>query len=492
MSEKILDKNVLREVLAEALPGHDQASEHPSMAPQFTYVPPSHARALDPDVPIVEGMRGAGKSHWWAVLSSSEHRQYLSRAFPELRIKEGGLEVARGYGIGLPPDRCPGKDVMLKLQERFSARHIWQTIIAVNAEFPKPFPYEARKWTNMVDWVSKNPEEYEDLLFTIDETLHRSGTKKLILFDALDRLANSWESIRPLARDLFQLALDMRSFKSIRLKLFVRPDMLEDKEIFSFPDSSKLLAGKAVLTWRRVDLYALIFQCIGSADNSGEAFRKEFEKKFKICWEKDNSQKTWRIPKALRADDELQRSVFHAISGPAMGASTKRGFPYTWLPNHLIDGKDQVSPRSFIAALRHAVLQDDIPEDWPYALHYRGIQAGVQVASKIRVDEITAEDYPWVFSLMNPLRGNINVPCEPHEIVAIWKKNATIRKLKAETSEGETKLSPPHLEFGERGVLLDLEELGVIQILHDGRIQMPDVYRIAFGFGRRGGVRPLQ
>jgi hypothetical protein len=34
--------------------------------------------------------------------------------------------------------------------------------------------------------------------------------------------------------------------------------------------------------------------------------------------------------------------------------------------------------------------------------------------------------------------------------------------------------------------------LGVIQRMEDGRIQMPDVYRIAFGFGRRGGVKPLK
>ncbi len=31
-----------------------------------------------------------------------------------------------------------------------------------------------------------------------------------------------------------------------------------------------------------------------------------------------------------------------------------------------------------------------------------------------------------------------------------------------------------------------------ISYLSDGRIQMPDVYRIAFRFGRRGGVKPLR
>ena len=38
----------------------------------------------------------------------------------------------------------------------------------------------------------------------------------------------------------------------------------------------------------------------------------------------------------------------------------------------------------------------------------------------------------------------------------------------------------------------DLESLGVIQYLAGGRIQMPDVYRIAFTLGRRGGVKPLR
>jgi hypothetical protein len=37
-----------------------------------------------------------------------------------------------------------------------------------------------------------------------------------------------------------------------------------------------------------------------------------------------------------------------------------------------------------------------------------------------------------------------------------------------------------------------MEEIGVMQRLPDGRIQMPDVYRIAFGLGRRGGVKALK
>ena len=56
----------------------------------------------------------------------------------------------------------------------------------------------------------------------------------------------------------------------------------------------------------------------------------------------------------------------------------------------------------------------------------------------------------------------------------------------------EVKLLPPHFEEGPPGVLRDLKDLGVLNYLWDGRVQMPDIYRIAFGLGRRGGVKPLK
>ncbi|MCY0854075.1 hypothetical protein [Cupriavidus sp. D39] len=54
------------------------------------------------------------------------------------------------------------------------------------------------------------------------------------------------------------------------------------------------------------------------------------------------------------------------------------------------------------------------------------------------------------------------------------------------------KLSPQNIEDGLEGVLKNLVELGIVNRLKDGRVQMPDVYRIAFGLGRHGGVKPLK
>jgi hypothetical protein len=485
-------KEETRKALAEALPENDQASSQPTAEVALTYVPPSHARALDPQNILVEGIRGAGKSFWWSALHSKKHRSYVASVFPEARLGEN-IETSQGFGAQLPATEAPGKDTLAQLCKSFEPRHIWRAVMATHLGFLAPFP--TGKWREKVQWVTENPEEYDELLYQADDSLTNAGKVRLILFDALDRLADDWPGIRPLARALMQVALDLMSSRSIRAKLFVRPDMLEDRDVLTFPDSSKLTARKVPLTWRRVDLYALLFQCLGNAPTSGDAIREHCRKTFDLTWKQDATSDAWIVPHALRSEEDAQKRVFHAITGPAMAGGPsghKRGFPYTWLPNHLVDGRDQVSPRSFCAALRHAVMLE-VSEEWPYPLHYKAIQTGVQEASRIRVDEIAREDYPWVQQFMEPLRGRITVPCAPEEFRSLWDKEGTIDKLRNLTGEGDiVKLPPQHLDQGPEGILQDLEGLGLIQRLRDGRIQMPDVYRIAFGLGRKGGVKPLK
>lgn len=493
MSKKPFPQHALRAALHGALPENDQISGI-LREPQFTYVPPSHAKALNPDNTIVEGMRGAGKSHWWAALNLPQHRRYLAAAFPEARI-ESDFTTSQGFGLGLSPKDAPSKDTLASLLARNKPRHIWQAVVAVHAKLPYPFPQGDAKWETRVRWIKDNPEDYETLIYNVGDERSRNNRKHLILFDALDRLADDWPGLRPLARALFQLALDMLANRGLRLKLFVRPDMLEDKEILAFPDSSKLLARKVALTWQRADLYALLFQCLANEQDHGVDFRKHCGAEFGVQWERKRTEQAWVLPEGLRNDESLQKEVFHALAGPAMAAGQhghKRGFPYTWLPNHLVDSRDQVSPRSFFAALRSALAVEP-PHDWPYALHYKGIQSGVQEASTIRVKEITQEDYPWVEPLMEPLRNRIVVPCPVDDILALWKSAGTIQSTKSTTAQtSEVKLLPPHFDDGPPGVLRDLKDLGVLDYIWDGRVQMPDIYRIAFGLGRKGGVKPLK
>lgn len=482
------DVQKLRAGVREAADSLDQAGGVPDRAPVFTYVPPSHARALDPAVTLVEGIRGAGKSFWWAQLASPSHRKFIQTAFPEVRFN-ARLKVARGFGTRLETSDAPSAEVLAQLIENYRPRSIWRAVLAFHAGFGGEFS-TLKRWSERVKWIQSNPEDFDELLDQADKNLDARGETLLILFDALDRLAEDWKHINPLAKALLQVALDARSTRRIRFKVFVRPDILQDPAITGFPDFSKLLAHKADLNWRRADLYALFFQCVGNSETGGATFRSMVKEVSGVALIKKGDG--WVLPPLLRSDESLQEQLFIELAGEAMGSSKKRGKPYTWLVNHLQDGLNQVSPRSFFAALRTAA--EDTPDDFPLTIDYRAIQTGVQKASQIRVQEITGEDYPWIQLVMAPLYGNLTVPCETQEFEKIWHQHDTLAGLEEKLKAGKAavKLPPQNLALGTPGILRDLELLGIVQRLLDQRIQMPDVYRIAFGLGRRGGVKPLK
>lgn len=470
----------------EATAALDQA-QSTATRPEFIYVPPSHARALDPEATLVEGIRGAGKSFWFAQLASESNRAFVQQSFPEARLP-AKLEVAQGFGPGLKIAQAPDAEVLGSLLVSYRPRSIWRAVIAVHAGFTGPFK-ALPTWEQRVDWVQTNPEAYAACLEEADRRLQAEGATLLVLFDALDRLADDWQHIHPLAKGLLQVALDARSTKRIRCKVYLRPDILQDPSITSFPDYSKLLAGKASLEWRRADLYALLFQCLGNAKTGGVEFRQQVSVALGLPWTSRGG--AWNLPLSLRTDEAKQETVFEGLAGKAMGSSTKRGKPYTWLVNHLQDGLNQVSPRSFFAALGRAAAETG--DDLKLPLDYRGIQRGVQRASEIRVQEIT-EDYPWVDLVMEPLRGNLTVPCDAGDIAKIWQGERTLELLDGRLISGTAvvKLPPQNRDQGVGGILGDLESLGMVQRMEGRRIQMPDVYRIAYGLGRRGGVKPLK
>ena len=174
-----------------------------------------------------------------------------------------------------------------------------------------------------------------------------------------------------------------------------------------------------------------------------------------------------------------------------MGTDRRRGFPYTWIPNHLADTEGRVSPRSFLAALQTAA--DDTADRYPHhknALHYDSIRRGVQSASRIRVREVQ-EDYPWVHRVLSPLQGMV-VPCGFDDIAERWEDERVVERLAAEANQDEVRLPPRHIGQGAVGVRDALESLGIFLRMRDGRVNIPDVFRVGYGLGRKGGVKPLR
>ena len=65
-------------------------------------------------------------------------------------------------------------------------------------------------------------------------------------------------------------------------------------------------------------------------------------------------------------------------------------------------------------------------------------------------------------------------------------------RLTEEVEQNVVKLPPSRIEEGPDGVRRDLESLGVFQRMRDGRVNVPDVFRVGYGLGRKGGVKPIR
>jgi hypothetical protein len=478
------DPETMRLAMEGALPGetsfHGQAPE-----PRYLFVPLRHAQALSPDHGLVVGIRGAGKSVWWAALQSENHRGVVQAALPGSALSELSA-VSAGFGETPRPDEYPDKHTNDKLlRNGLEPVHIWRTVVAWST-WGQGAPTLAGLpgWDQRVAWVQGHPEETAHAFKVFDDGLAASGSKHLILFDALERSSSTWDGLRRLLRGLLEVLLEFRAYRALRVKAFVRPDMLDDPAVTSFRDASKVIAGKVELRWARADLYGLLFQYLGNAPQ-GRDFRQGSESLGGGRWA--TVQGIWQVPKAMREDEDLQRRIFDEIAGQWMGRSSKRGFTYSWLPNHLADAANQVSPRSFLAAVRTAA-ETSRGHSGHHAFHYEGIKTGVQEASRIRVDEVK-EDFPWVPVLMEPLKGLV-IPCDFAEIAARWEAVKIWERVGRELPEGA--LPPKHLEEGVWGLRKDLLDLALFSLQRDERINMPDVYRVGFGLGRRGGVKPIR
>jgi len=457
-----------------ALPAGTSHGEPPD--PKHVYAPPSHVKAMDPDAMLVTGMRGSGKTFWWAALQDSRIRELVYRS-SDLPILRKSVTVRAGFGVRPEPDSYPDKDTLVKLMRGGrEPRMIWRATLAWQMA-PDSHPIRShREWMNRVDYVEKNPEAMARLLYEVDDRLANDNEFLVVLFDALDRCADEWEDVDRLVRGLMQVALDTRPYRRLRVKIFLRSDQFHNLDIADFPDASKITSSSFQLNWTSRDLYNLMSHNLMNGPK-GDVFRAFFE----------NANMQPIFVRLVHSDDFL-RKKFDLIAGRWMGRSAKRGFPYTWIPNHLRDAKGRVSPRSFLAALKSAA--EHTAEHYPnheFALHFEGIKRGVRKASEIRVSEIR-EDYPWMDIALEPLAG-LNVPLKFKDIEECWRTRDVLGKLKERT---EQDVLPPRIEKGANGIRQDLADLGVFQCLDGDRVNIPDVFRVGYGLGRRGGVPPVR
>ncbi|WP_171109609.1 MULTISPECIES: hypothetical protein [unclassified Streptomyces] len=456
----------------------DADTDGPDLRRLFT--PSSHRLALDPDVTVVRGARGTGKTYWAKALTDPELREVAARSYMMPRLRR--VRVTTGFTTGGGADTpYPGKRRIARLlREGADPEVFWCAVVMMALGVPEIASIP--DWADRIRWAEENEDAYEDALRKADREARDSGETRVLLFDALDHLHADRKTADRLVSALFQVALELRlTTGALRAKIFVRPDMY-DSAPKTFPDASKLGANAADLTWSRENLYGLLFHRLGNYPSAeAEKFRAQYGE-----W-LVQSEGRFVAPVDLIADEKCQERAFVALAGPYMGTDRRKGHTFTWVPNHLQDGKGRVSPRTWLLALRTATdLTAERYATQQYPLHYEAIRESLHEASRVRVDELK-EDIGWAATAIEQLEGE-RVPIEPSVVRQCWERGGLSEILRRMREDDDENSGPRAAADDPIGLIEELVELGVLTERTSGALDLPDVYRLAFDIGRKGGV----
>lgn len=490
-------RNALREQLGKALQRIQTDGASQDWAD--VYIPDSHLQALDPHRMVVEGMRGSGKSFWTGVLTSEGLRQELCTQNIGFDLKQALSSIRQSNRIALDggtqgtafPNNAE-LDTLLSLPG-VDAETIWR--VAILKLFPvdpalgmpsSTDPYD--QWTTPVRWAGQNRARLVNGLALLDQQLAQNQQTALVVIDAIDRASHDLSQVAIMGSGLLRVLLDFRFAKGLRIKAFFREDVLS-RASPSVVDGSKLINNRVVLQWSQAELYGLAFYRMAQHSS---AFREQFDRVTGYKWRQDSAQR-FVCDQASYADS--QKLFWRVLVGDYMGKAATKGHSYPYIFNHLCDGLGRVAPRNFLVALREALnVTIDQYSDRPYVIHYEAIKDGVRKASTDRVEELKTE-YAWIDPAINCIHAQKEtIPIDRTTLENIWLEQSQAVLDEIEAMRARALI--PWRSDAAVGTKIDalrstLTQIGVIKSRMKGdceRIEIPDIYRLAYKIGRKGGI----
>jgi hypothetical protein len=440
--------------------------------------PEGHRGVLDLKRQLVVGNRGMGKSFWSHALLNTKLRQRLAKVYDLPALAKTDVIIGFNGSDKLRAAAPTPDQIADALKEGHDPDLIWRAVLLRAVISSGASTQSIPKLGRVISDLAKSPELYAQTLTSADDALASQGKSLLIVFDALERLAQDWTRIRALTRNLLVRAVGLQSFRGIRAKIFMRVDQFADLELFRFPDSSKIKNDYVDLIWHPRELYGLLFFELLRHRQSHRAI--------------EDLARESRTTQALPSDGRLnslatkeQQVLIEALAGEFMGSHKKRGRVYTWVPLHLSDAKNTCSPRIFLTAWRTAA--EHVPPPRGRAVDHLGLIEGVRKASTHRLRELR-EDYPWIDPALSTLRRQF-VPIPRDELFVLWR-SAKVPETILRDAKKEPRNAPVGFAQGDDlSTLLDaMKSIAVMEERANGKINVPDIFRVEAEILRKGGV----
>ena len=448
-----------------------------------------HLRVFEPNVSLIVGYHGAGKTMLFKAaveqqLDAQTIRKILGR---DLFLRRLSRQTSR-WLAGYPMDRDFPDPGTLRgfVREQADAQTIADLWLAYLARLLRPelaghdlgalFEGAGVEVERVYAALQARRSRVIKALDDLDDRLKAQERWIFINYDELDTLGGvDWELMALLIRGLLTFWSEYaRRWQRLQAKIFLRSDLFDNAHVFT-ADFAKLAGSRLELTWSDRNLYAMLIKRI--ANSSDDWY--DYCRSSGVVFEKDE-QLGW-IPQLPNA--EAARPFIERVAGPFMGQTIKKGRTFTWILDHLRDGNGWITPRNLVRLWGYAAAQelDSARAYDDRLLHPSSLRRALDQVSDEYVRMLQSREMPWLQAVKERLSGQ-EVPLTRDKWIAILAQD-----WQAWRDSPQEKQRPPRRTPAE---FLDLLiELGVCRRRSDGRIDVPDLFLHGLAIKRRGGVK---
>jgi hypothetical protein len=272
-----------RAPLLAALAQLSRRQDAQSVDPLTTFLPlPTHRRALSPEVVVVLGGRGAGKTALFRLVNDPQSAPKLRVFFEDERIPDASwIDAFSQTGTHHPEVgtleayAASASDITLRA---FWMTHLLRRVVEeVPAIVKSPSVIEGVLSAPVADLAAWLPAAEANLgaisatLDAAERALQDAGRNVFAAYDNLDLIGQFDPSIRRrYVSTLLSLWLSLSNrYRRLRGKIFLRDDLFDAGEL-RFADATKLRPSSEAITWDHASFYRVVVRHLAG---SSEAMR---------------------------------------------------------------------------------------------------------------------------------------------------------------------------------------------------------------------------
>jgi hypothetical protein len=466
--------------------GRAEAEQKKDFCKMF-YPPKEQIGALDPDVSLILGARGSGKTALFRAVTEFKLTETLRARNPNARIHPKSEWVPVDLNAKEYPNQIHlrtffeettlTEDQTHDYWQCVLIRALWNNLDGSSRQECRALKDAEATTTDLQEVGQEFSQNAAKALDRLDDRLETEGCLMFVGFDELDLLVN--RNGRAASTLVGFWASRWRRWKGIRAKLFLRSDIYRRFINEGGADLAKISANRFELKWSDESLLAMLVKRI--LNTNVPTWQSALQLTGRRAPVQDET-----LGASLRTETlpELHR-VLHDILGPYMGANRKKGASEKWIIEHIKDCLEKTSPRSLVRLFEFAAdrqLGDNIESKVILAPSY--LRQALDTVSNEHVLSCMNE-WPWLVGLRNRLGKWTSIRQVPMERKPF---EAQIRKTWDEPWNPDPLLAAPPCEDPQSFIPL-LIEIGILRERKDGRLDTTDLYLDGVGFKRKGGVR---